>query len=31
MSLMDDFSESEIRTRSLEEHFIPDARSDYRT
>ena len=26
---MDDFSESEFRTRSFEEHFRPDARSDY--
>ena len=29
MSLMDDFSDSEFRTRSFEDHFRPDARSDY--
>ncbi len=26
---MDEFSEGELRTRSFEEHFRPDARSDY--
>lgn len=29
MSLMDDLSDGEYRTRSFEEHFRPDARSDY--
>jgi len=29
VSLMDDLSDGEYRTRSFEEHFRPDARSDY--